>query len=83
LRVLGLRRAAEFLIAAGLDDAYAAARAESDSDWNSAVAVRAAVRRLLDPAALGGYQIVVLGRDVPDDPPLAGLRPLRNRADAR
>jgi SAM-dependent MidA family methyltransferase len=77
LTVLGRRRAAEFLIAAGLDDVYAAARADADRDWSSALALRAAVRRLLDPQALGGYQVSVLGRDIEAEPALGALASAR------
>jgi SAM-dependent MidA family methyltransferase len=83
LVVHGRRRLNEFLIAAGLDDTYAAARAEADSDWDSAAMLRSAVRRLLDPGALGGYQVAVLGRNTAHAPPLAGLQPLPGRASAR
>lgn len=70
---LGRKRAAEFLLAAGLDDAYSAARAEADRDWQSALELRGAIRRLIDPAALGGYLVSVLARDVPDGAPLTAL----------
>jgi SAM-dependent MidA family methyltransferase len=80
LAVLGRARQAEFLLACGLDEAYVAARAEADTDWDSALNLRAAVRRLLDPAGLGGYAVVVLGRGVEHEPPLRGLAP-RARPD--
>lgn len=62
LDVLGRTRQAEFLLGAGLEEAYAAARAEADEGWAAALTVRSAVRRLLDPQALGGYSVVTLGR---------------------
>ena len=77
LAVLGRRRAAEFLIAAGLDEVYAAARGAADSDWASALELRAAIRRLLDPRALGGYTVSILGKGVETKPALKAL------ADAR
>jgi len=73
LDVLGQVRQAEFLLGCGLDEAYVAARAEADNDWDSALNLRAAVRRLLDPQALGGYAAVVLGNGVEREPPLRGL----------
>jgi SAM-dependent MidA family methyltransferase len=73
LDVLGRVRQAEFLLGCGLDEAYVAARAEADNDWDSALSLRAAVRRLLDPQALGGYAAVVLGKGVEREPPLRGL----------
>src|SRR5206468_1918795 len=54
LEVLGRVRQAEFLLGCGLDEVYAAAREQADTDWDSALSVRAAVRRLLDPSAVGG-----------------------------
>ena len=73
LTVLGRKRMAEFMLGAGLDQVYAAARAEADTDWNTALMLRGAIRRLLDPAALGGYVASVMGRDVPTDSPLPAL----------
>ena len=67
LDVLGRTRQAEFLLGAGLEDAYAAARAEADDDWDAALTLRSAVRRLLDPRALGGYAAVILGRGLEQD----------------
>ncbi len=72
--VLGRVRQAEFLLNAGLDEAYAAARKDADQDWDSAVALRTAVRRLLDSSGLGGYTVVVLGKGVEHEPPLSGLQ---------
>ncbi len=62
LIVVERRRQAEFLIDNGLDEAYAAARVDSDQDWSAALSLRSAVRRLIDPQALGGYQVAVLGK---------------------
>ena len=71
--VLGRVRQAEFLLNAGLDEAYAAARVEADQDWDSALNLRAAVRRLLDPSGMGGFQVIILGKAVDREPPLSGL----------
>jgi SAM-dependent MidA family methyltransferase len=73
LDVLGRTRQADFLLASGLEDAYSAARGASDSDWEAALTLRSAVRRLLDTRALGGYGVVALGRGLNADPPLRGL----------
>jgi SAM-dependent MidA family methyltransferase len=62
LEVIDRTRQAEFLLANGLDEAYAAERAAADSDWSAALTLRSAVRRLLDPAALGGYGVLTLGK---------------------
>jgi SAM-dependent MidA family methyltransferase len=83
LDVLGRRKLSEFLIAAGLDDAYATARVQADDDWDSALMLRAAVRRLLDSAALGGYLVSILGKSVAPSHELSGLAPLPGRTNAR
>ncbi len=62
LIVIERRRQAEFLIENGLDEAYAAARVAADQDWSAALSLRSAIRRLIDPQALGGYQVAVLGK---------------------
>lgn len=80
LDVLGRTRQVDFLLGCGLEAAYADMRAAADSDWEPALALRAAVRRLLDPRALGGYAVIVLGRQVEREPALLGLvdhRPAR------
>jgi hypothetical protein len=44
------------------------------------LAMRSAIARLLDPAALGGFRAVLLGRGLDPAPPLLGLtarRPVR------
>jgi SAM-dependent MidA family methyltransferase len=65
LDVVDRTRQAEFLIANGLQEVYAELRAVADQDWDAATSLRAAVTRLLDTQALGGYWVVTLGRDVP------------------
>jgi SAM-dependent MidA family methyltransferase len=80
LDFLGRRRAAEFLLATGLEDAYAQARPEAEQDWDSALGLRSAVQRLIDPNALGGYQVALFSRGVAVEPALRGLAPI---ADAR
>lgn len=62
--VIGRTTQAEFLIGAGLDPIYQAARDEADQEWAAATLLRSAVRRLLDPRQMGGYAVVVLGRGV-------------------
>jgi len=71
--VLGRVTQAEFLLNAGLDEVYAAAREEADQDWDLALNLRAAARRLMDPSGLGGFQVLILGKAVERDPPLSGL----------
>jgi len=38
--------------------------------------LRSAIQRLLDPNALGGYLVSVMGKDAPVEPPLRGLAPI-------
>lgn len=71
--VLGRTTAARFLLGCGLDAVYREAREEADLEWESAALLRSAVRRLLEPGQLGGYAVVVLGKDVPGEPVLRGL----------
>lgn len=71
--VLGRTNQAEFLMGCGFDELYQAARVEADLDWDSALALRAAVRRLLDPTHLGSYAVALLGKDVEHEPALRGL----------
>lgn len=73
LEVLGRVSQAEFLLNAGLDEVYTVARAEADNDWDSALNLRAAVRRLLDPSGMGGFAVVILGKSVDREPALSGL----------
>ena len=65
LDVIGRTRQAEFLIGSGLEKVYAELRESADQDWQAATTLRAAVVRLLDPRALGGYWVEILGREVP------------------
>lgn len=64
LDVLDRTRQAEFLLGCGLDEVYAELRETADQDWEAGTTLRSAVRRLLDPRALGGYWVSILGRDV-------------------
>jgi SAM-dependent MidA family methyltransferase len=72
-RTLGLTTQAEFLVGAGLAELLAARRSEPALSTQDYIALRASVGRLLDPLALGGFRVLVLGRDVPADATLAGL----------
>jgi SAM-dependent MidA family methyltransferase len=65
LDVIQRTRQAEFLLANGLDEVYRALRDAPDTDWNSALTLRAAVARLLDPRGMGGFAVEILGRDAP------------------
>jgi SAM-dependent MidA family methyltransferase len=73
LDVLGETTQAEFLVGNGLEDLVEEIRADPSTDLPAWANVRAAVARLLDPRATGGFRVVVLGRGVGSTPPLAGL----------
>jgi len=76
LDLAGRRRSNEFLLACGLDDAYQQARDQAAGDWDASMNLRSAIQRLLDPNALGGYLVSVMGKDAPVEPPLRGLAPI-------
>ena len=71
--VLGRTTQTDFLMGSGFDEVYQDARIDADQDWDSALALRSAVRRLLDPAHLGSFAVVILGKGVPREPTLLGL----------
>jgi len=73
LNPLGRTTQAEFLMGAGLEQVYGDAREEADKDWQAALDLRAAMRRLLDPQHMGKYAVVVLGKGVSNEPVLSGL----------
>ena len=73
LTPLGRTSQAEFLMGAGLESAYAEAREQADTDWQAALDLRAAMRRLLDPQHMGAYAAVAFGKGVSNDPPLRGM----------
>ena len=73
-RALGLTTQAEFLTGAGLGDLLRAQQADPDLSAPDYLALRSSVMRLLDPAALGAFRVLVGGRGVPEEVELAGLR---------
>lgn len=72
-RTLGLTTQAEFLVGSGLGELLAAGRADPALSASEYVALRASIGRLLDPMALGGFRVLVLGRRLPEGVGLAGL----------
>ena len=64
---------AELLLGCGLEDLVERIRSNPATSMETWLATRSAVARLLDPAALGGFRAVLLGRDLPAGPPLRGL----------
>jgi SAM-dependent MidA family methyltransferase len=70
---IGRTTQARFLMGCGLDEIYRAAKDEADHDWSSALELRSAVRRLLDPQHMGAYAVVGLGLGLEEQPPLRGF----------
>jgi SAM-dependent MidA family methyltransferase len=73
LTPLGLTSQAEFLVGAGMDELIEAIRSDPTTTLEDWLAVRSAVARLLDPRAMGGFGVSLLGRGLAEGPPLAGL----------
>jgi SAM-dependent MidA family methyltransferase len=70
---LGRTSQAEFLVGSGLDELLEAVRSDPGTTIDEWLAIRSAVRRLLDPRALGGFGVALLGRGIDLQPPLRGL----------
>lgn len=73
LDVLGRTTQAEFLTGLGLGDLLVELQSRPGLTHAGYAAARAAVVRLLDPAALGRFGVLALGRGVATGPPLRGL----------
>ena len=69
LTVLGLTTQAEFLAQAGLGDILVALQHEPGMTAHQYLAARAAAFHLLDPAGLGRFRVMILGKNVPPTPP--------------
>lgn len=67
LQTLALTTQAGFLVAAGLERLFAAERDRPDLDAEGYLTLRASIVRLLDPRALGGFRVLLLGRGAPTD----------------
>ena len=76
---LGTTTQAEFLVGLGTEDLLQAIQADSATTMEDYLAVRSALVRLLDPAAMGRFRVMAFGRGWPDGPPLAGLAYRLNR----
>jgi SAM-dependent MidA family methyltransferase len=76
LALLGDLSQADFLIGCGLEELLERIRANPATTMAEWLAVRSAIGRFLDPAALGGFRAVVLGREI--EAPLLGLAQVRH-----
>lgn len=70
---LGTTTQAEFLVGLGTGDLLQAIQADPATTLEDYLAVRSALMRLLDPAAMGRFRVMGFGRAWPDGPPLAGF----------
>ncbi len=73
LDLLGTTSQAEFLVGLGIGDVLASAGLGPLDQAAAYLELRAAVVRLIDPRALGAFKVLVLGRGLAPEPPLAGL----------
>jgi SAM-dependent MidA family methyltransferase len=67
LEVLGRTSQAAFLLACGLEEVFGGLRADPSLTPERYLALRSAVRRLLDPRLLGGFFVLALGRALPPE----------------
>jgi SAM-dependent MidA family methyltransferase len=70
---LGTTTQAEFLVGLGTEGLLQAIQADPATTLEDYLAVRSALVRLLDPAAMGRFRVMGFGRGWPDGAPLAGL----------
>lgn len=68
LWTIGLTTQAEALMGLGIEERLRAIQADPATSFEEYRLVRSALMRLLDPAAMGRFRVMVFGRDVPDDP---------------
>ena len=72
LTTVGLTSQAEALIGLGIEDRLRAIQADPTTPLEDYLVVRSSLMRLLDPAAMGRFQVMGFGRDWSDDgPPLS------------
>jgi SAM-dependent MidA family methyltransferase len=71
--VEGTTSQAEFLAGLGLGELVAEASTGTTAGIVEYLELRGATVRLLDPRALGGFVVTILGRSTPSGPPLQGL----------
>ena len=73
LQHLGTTTQAEFLVGLGTEGLLAAIQADPATTMETYLAVRSALIRLLDPAAMGRFRVMAFGRGWPEGAVLAGL----------
>jgi len=70
---LGTTTQAEFLSGLGIGELLVALQTAPDTTMESYLAARSAVMRMLDPAAMGRFRVMIFGRGLAAEPALAGL----------
>jgi SAM-dependent MidA family methyltransferase len=73
LRHLGTTTQGRFLAALGAGDQLVALQTGPAAALQAYLDARAALVRMIDPAAMGGFRVMAFGRGLPDDSPLRGL----------
>ena len=76
LTTVGITTQAEALMGLGIEDRLRAIQADPATTFEDYALLRSALMRLLDPAAMGKFRVMVFGRDWPPDatPDLLGYR---------
>lgn len=75
LSPLGRSRQAEFLAALGIGELLVGLQSNLGTTLEAYLEAKAAVVRMLDPRATGGFAVRGFGRDLPGEPPLRGFAP--------
>ena len=73
LEAIGVTTQAELLAGLGAGDLLAELRDRPDTTAADYLAARAALVRMIDPAATGRFRILAFGRGLPDRPELRGF----------
>jgi SAM-dependent MidA family methyltransferase len=73
LERLGITSQARFLAALGAGDLLVALQSDPRTTLQTYLAARSALVRMLDPAAMGRFQVMAFGRGIDPVPPLRGL----------
>ncbi len=71
--VLGKTSQAAFLVALGVEDLLRRVQANPATTMGDYVALRSGLVRLLDPRALGGFRVLLLGKGLPEGAAVRGL----------
>jgi SAM-dependent MidA family methyltransferase len=80
LTTVGMTKQAEALMGLGIEDRLREIQADPATTFEDYALLRSSLMRLLDPAAMGGFRVMVFGRDWPKD---ARLRLLEYRLPSR